>query len=216
MVSRFGLVGAEGLGRIRAIIRIRIPLAIMPLSFPSWKTASTPPEKWPSSDGGAAQRSARHNALRAHLAEFGVIAPRGLRHVERLVAAIEDNHVGVPELARSILRLVVAQWHNTQAKVRQIEAKLARWNRNHRVPQRTSCAGWPTDKLQSVLHLIFCTEKPRNFQSADFGAKCLSFAPRIRSTFLRLNVRCRKFFGCTTLSSRLGCGYAKRPKNYPI
>jgi hypothetical protein len=34
----------------------------MPLSFPSWKTASTPPEKWSSSDGCAAQRSARISA----------------------------------------------------------------------------------------------------------------------------------------------------------
>lgn len=38
------------------------------------------------------QRTMLVNALRAHLAEFGVIAPWGLRHVERLVAAIEENN----------------------------------------------------------------------------------------------------------------------------
>ena len=54
------------------------------------------------------------NALCAHLAEFGVIAPQGLRHVEQLVAGIEKNHVGLPELARSILRLIVAQLNDTQ------------------------------------------------------------------------------------------------------
>jgi transposase len=37
------------------------------------------------------QRTMAVNALRAHLAEFGVVAPQGLRHVERLVAAIEEN-----------------------------------------------------------------------------------------------------------------------------
>ena len=37
------------------------------------------------------QRTMLVNALRAHLAEFGVIAPQGLRHVEHLIAAIEDE-----------------------------------------------------------------------------------------------------------------------------
>ncbi len=33
------------------------------------------------------------NALRAHLAEFGVIAPQGLRHVEQLIAAIDADDI---------------------------------------------------------------------------------------------------------------------------
>ncbi len=64
------------------------------------------------------------NALCAHLTEFGVIAPQGLRHVEQLVEAIEGKHINLPELARSILRLVVAQLNDTDAKVRQLEARL--------------------------------------------------------------------------------------------
>jgi transposase len=79
------------------------------------------------------QRSMLVNAPRAHLAEFGVVAPQGLRHVEELVAAIEEDHVALPELARAILRLIVAQLNDTQAKVRQIEAKLTQWHRNNRV-----------------------------------------------------------------------------------
>ena len=46
------------------------------------------------------QRTMAVNALRAHLAEFGVVAPQGLRHVDQLVAAIEENEEGLPELAR--------------------------------------------------------------------------------------------------------------------
>src|SRR5271163_2556402 len=64
------------------------------------------------------QRTMLVNALRAHLAEFGIIAPQGLRHVEQLVAAIEEKQVRLPELARSILRLIVAQLNDTEAKVR--------------------------------------------------------------------------------------------------
>jgi transposase len=72
------------------------------------------------------QRTMAVNALRAHLAEFGVVAPQGLRHVKGLVAAIEENKAGLPELARSILRLIVAQLDDTQAKIRQIDTKSRR------------------------------------------------------------------------------------------
>jgi hypothetical protein len=60
-------------------------------------------------DGGVADSSA-------------VAAPQGLRHVDRLAGAIEEDSPALPELARSILQLVVAQLNDTQAKVRQIEA----------------------------------------------------------------------------------------------
>jgi transposase len=79
------------------------------------------------------QRTMAVNALRAHLAEFGVVAPQGLRHVEGLVASIEDNRAGLPELARSIPRLIVTRLDDTQAKIRQIGARLAQWHRGSRL-----------------------------------------------------------------------------------
>ena len=90
------------------------------------------------------QRTMLVNALRAHLAEFGVIAPQGLRHVEQLIAAIEAESTALPELARSILRLIVSQLNDTQAKIQQVEAKLAQWHRNSRLsmtPRQNSSGG---------------------------------------------------------------------------
>src|SRR6202795_1570393 len=47
------------------------------------------------------QRTALVNALRAHLAEFGVIAPLGLRNVGGLIAIVRDAGDGrLPDLAR--------------------------------------------------------------------------------------------------------------------
>jgi transposase len=40
------------------------------------------------------QRIASINALRGHLAEFGVVAPQGARHVGGLVALLEDASDG--------------------------------------------------------------------------------------------------------------------------
>src|ERR671921_1399247 len=54
------------------------------------------------------QRTQIINALRGHLGEYGLIAPQGPSHVERLIAQIEDPASGIPEAARSCLvRLVV-------------------------------------------------------------------------------------------------------------
>ena len=76
------------------------------------------------------------NALRAHVVEFGVIAPQGPRHIEQLVKAIEENTAGLPELARSILRLIVAQLKRHQAKISQVEARLAKSRRGSEVSRR--------------------------------------------------------------------------------
>ena len=41
------------------------------------------------------QRTGLVNALRAHLAEFGIIAPQGLRNVGRLIAIVREREAGV-------------------------------------------------------------------------------------------------------------------------
>ena len=48
------------------------------------------------------QRTQTINALRGHMAEFGVIAPRGPAHLGRLAAAIEDADSGLPDLIREL------------------------------------------------------------------------------------------------------------------
>jgi hypothetical protein len=51
------------------------------------------------------QRTGLVNALRAHLAEFGIIAPQGLRNVGRLIAIVRDEgDACLPDLARQVLR----------------------------------------------------------------------------------------------------------------
>jgi transposase len=49
------------------------------------------------------QRTGLMNALRGHLAEFGIIAPQGLRNVGRLIALVRDADDGrLPDLARQV------------------------------------------------------------------------------------------------------------------
>jgi len=55
------------------------------------------------------QRTMLVNALRAHMAEFGIIAPQGLRHVEILTKTIAHQQERLPELARAILQMIVGR-----------------------------------------------------------------------------------------------------------
>ena len=55
------------------------------------------------------QRTMLVNAMRAHMAEFGIIAPQGLRHVENLTNEIAREQARLPELARSILQTALVQ-----------------------------------------------------------------------------------------------------------
>lgn len=55
----------------------------------------------------AGQRTQLINALRGHLAEYGLIAPQGPAHVERLIAQIEDPASDVPPAARACLAVLV-------------------------------------------------------------------------------------------------------------
>lgn len=65
------------------------------------------------------------HALRAPLAAFGLMASQGLARVEWRVATSEEEEVVLRELA------VVARLNYTRAKIRQLEAKLAKWRRNN-------------------------------------------------------------------------------------
>jgi transposase len=83
------------------------------------------------------QRRMLVNPLCAHMAEFGIIAPQGLGHVEILTKTIAHQKRAapgkerLPEVARWILQTIVDQLNGTMG--REIEVCLARWYRHSRV-----------------------------------------------------------------------------------
>src|SRR5689334_15028005 len=83
------------------------------------------------------QRTTLVNALRAHLAEFGVIAPAGLRNVGQLIAIIRDkSDRRLPDLARPVLQVLAAQVEQAEAAVATLEQQLMTWHRSNPVSQR--------------------------------------------------------------------------------
>jgi len=72
------------------------------------------------------QRTQTINAMRGHLAEFGIVTAKGPFHVAKLVTAIESDRSGIPEMARPILRLLVEQLRSLDERVALLDRELAR------------------------------------------------------------------------------------------
>ena len=83
------------------------------------------------------QRTGLVNALRGHLAEFGVIAPQGLRNVGKLIAIVRDeSDARLPDLGRRVLQVLASQIEQIEAAVAELERQLMAWHRSNPVSQQ--------------------------------------------------------------------------------
>ncbi len=82
------------------------------------------------------QRTAQVSALRAHLAEYGIVAPKGRAHVRELVDTLKSGEAAIPELARQTLLLIVGMVDGLSQQIRQIEIELMAWHRANAACQR--------------------------------------------------------------------------------
>ena len=71
------------------------------------------------------QRTQIINALRGHLGEYGLIAPQGPAHVDRLMAEVEDPSSAVPAAARSCLLRLIDMLRALQAEIVALGAEIA-------------------------------------------------------------------------------------------
>ncbi|TGD41435.1 IS110 family transposase [Pseudotabrizicola sediminis] len=72
------------------------------------------------------QRTQTINALRAHLAEQGFVAPVGPAHVGRLAAVINGDDGALPAAVRDLARLLLDQIAGLSEKVADLDAELRR------------------------------------------------------------------------------------------
>ena len=82
------------------------------------------------------QRTQTINALRGHLAEFGVVAPQGPAHVGRLVSALEDPCCTVPKEVREMAGLLFEQINGLTMKINDLERQLRKHAREHEEARR--------------------------------------------------------------------------------
>lgn len=73
------------------------------------------------------QRTMLINALRAHLAEFGIVAAKGRGKVKGLVDGLDDAEI--PALARTALRQIAEQIDACGERVEALEKEIVGWHR---------------------------------------------------------------------------------------
>jgi transposase len=74
------------------------------------------------------------NAIRAHLGEFGIVAPRGLHNIERLLAMADD--AALPGSARNPIKLLSEQFRDTQMKIEDVTAEIRKAAENDEAARR--------------------------------------------------------------------------------
>ena len=127
------------------------------------------------------QRTALVNALRAHLAEFGVIAPLGLRNIARLIAVVRDeSDARLPDLARQVLEVLATQVEQLEAAVAALEKQLAAWHKSNPVSQRLATIPGIGPIIATALAATVV--EPSGFRSGREFAAWLGLVPRQHST----------------------------------
>src|SRR5262247_1707203 len=81
------------------------------------------------------QQTSVINAIRAHMAEFGIVAPVGRRGVEELLRGIA-NEKRVPELARACLLALGAQLRRIKEQILEFDRMITAWHRGCETSRR--------------------------------------------------------------------------------
>ena len=71
------------------------------------------------------QRTPIINAVRGHLAEFGIVVAKGPAHVSQLVRAVEDPDEAVPETARPILTVLIEMLQALNERIARLDREIA-------------------------------------------------------------------------------------------
>jgi transposase len=70
------------------------------------------------------QRTQTINALRGHLAEFGVVAPIGIAHLGRLAALVEGEEGVLPEAVAELARMLLDQIEGLSTRIDALEKQI--------------------------------------------------------------------------------------------
>ena len=89
------------------------------------------------------QQTAVINAIRAHLTEFGIVAPVGRNGVEDLLDVVADpSDKRVPPIARACLAALGAQLHSLKEQILEFDRMIRAWHRSSEMSLRLDdCPG---------------------------------------------------------------------------
>ena len=116
------------------------------------------------------QQTAVINAIRAHLAEFGIVAPVGRHGVEELLRVVADQVTnGCPRLRAACLAALGAQLRVLKAQILEFDRMINAWHRSSEMSKRLDRDPGVGPALATAL--IASVADPKAFRSGrDFSA----------------------------------------------
>jgi transposase len=116
------------------------------------------------------QQTAVINSIRAHLAEFGIVAPVGRNGVEELLAIVADPRDNrIPEVARACVAALGAQLRMLKAQILEFDRLINAWHRSNEMSKRLDQIPGVGPALATAL--VASIADPKAFRSGrDFSA----------------------------------------------
>jgi len=116
------------------------------------------------------QQTSVINAIRAHLAEFGIVAPVGRHGVAQLLGiAADSNDKRLPEVARACVAALGTQLQTLKAQILEFDRMITAWHRSNEASRRLDDIPGVGPVLATAL--VASIADPKVFRSGrDFSA----------------------------------------------
>ena len=127
------------------------------------------------------QRTMILNAVRGHLAEFGIITAQGPHKILTLIRAIEaGDGPDLPPMARAALNSLVTQLDTLTGEIRKLERQLLAWHRRDEISRRLETI--PGVGIITATALAASVPDPGVFRNGRQFAAFLGLVPRQTSS----------------------------------
>ena len=127
------------------------------------------------------QQTAVINAIRAHLAEFGIVAPVGRNGVEELLDVVADpSDKRVPEIARACLAALGAQLRRLKEQILEFDRMIMAWHRSNEMSRRLDAIPGVGPVLATAL--VATVADPKAFRSGRNFSAWIGLVPKQHSS----------------------------------
>jgi transposase len=127
------------------------------------------------------QQTAVINVIRAHLAEFGIVAPVGRKGVEELLDVVADsNDDRLPEVARVCLAALGAQLRRLKEQILEFDRIIMAWHRSNEASRRLDAIPGVGPMLATAL--VASVADPKVFRSGRNFSAWIGLVPKQHSS----------------------------------
>jgi transposase len=127
------------------------------------------------------QQTAVINVIRAHLAEFGIVAPVGRKGVEELLDVIADpSDKRVPAIARACLAALGIQLRRLKEQILEFDRQIVAWHRSNETSRRLDAIPGVGPMLATAL--VGSIADPKVFRSGRNFSAWIGLVPKQHSS----------------------------------